>query len=443
MLPSSRALADDLCVSRITVLHAYEKLSNERLTETRPGSGTRITNDRTLLDRFRRASARRFELEVPDQSMKHTQTAVFGASTELAFRAGIPAFDAFPRALWTRLVSRAAARSDPNLLDYAHIGGYLPLRAELARYLTASRGVDCDPLQVVIVGSVRAAIASFCKTLLNAGDQVAVEDPGYAVARKVISRQGMEVVPIAVDEEGLRVDHLIADDQGISGAYLTPAHHWPTGVALSQDRRKMLLDWAVAAQAWIIEDDYDSEFRFDSAPIASLYAHGSGRVIYCGTFSKTFAPSIRTAYVVVPQDWVEAFEKWSFYSGTEPSLHIQVALADLLAEGHFVRHIAQMRKLYGRRREHLRDAIQRHFGQRITLELPPGGLQAIATLPAEVSARDFMQKAEAAGLTANDIRNTFVRRPAANVLHLGFAPVPEIMIDDAVRRLEEATRTLF
>lgn len=442
-LPSSRALAADLQVSRITIVHAYEQLTNEELLETRPGSGTWVSGDDGHFDRVRRASARSFAAQIPDQVTKHSQTTIFSASTGLAFRAGIPAFDAFPRALWSRLVARAAARGDPNLLDYAYVGGFLPLRTEIARYLTASRGVVCEPLQVVIVSSVRAAIAAVCDILLNPAAPVAVEDPGYRVARSVLSLRCREVVPVPVDAQGLRVDILTKNRERCSGVYLTPAHHWPTGVTLSSERRMALLEWALATGAWVIEDDYDSEFRFESPPLATLYAQGSGRVIYVGTFSKTFAPSVRTAYVVVPTNYVERFEEWSFYSGSEPSLHVQAALSDLLAEGHFTQHVSRMRRLYALRRDLLRQAIDRHFGTRIALHMPPGGLQAIATLPAHVTASSFMQTAEAAGLTANDVRRTFIREPAANVVHLGFAAVPEAVMDGVVRRLDHATRVLF
>lgn len=407
-LPSSRALASDLQVSRITILHAYEQLSNERLLETRRGSGTRVARDEGQFDRIRNASAHSFAAGLPDQKSKHTQTVIFNTTTELAFRAGIPAFDAFPTALWSRLLARASARSDANLLDYAHIGGFLPLRTEIARYLTSSRGVVCQPVQVVILGSVRAAIAAVCDVLLDPSTAVAVGDPGYRVARSVISRRGRAIDAIPVDEQGLRVDLLVGKCQNYAGIYLTPAHHWPTGVALDKARRLTLLDWAVEKDAWIMEDDYDSEFRFDSPPLPTLYAQGSGRVIYIGTFSKTFAPSVRTAYVVVPSEHIEEFEQWSFYSGAEPPLHVQAALADLLAEGHFTRHISRMRRLYGLRRDRLRASIEASFGTRMELHVPPGGLRSIATLPSHVPARNFMRRAGDAGLTAMDISRTFV-----------------------------------
>lgn len=442
-LPSTRMFATDLQVSRITILNAYEQLTNEALLETKAGARTRVALNNGQLDAARRTSTRRFRSELPNQSVKHSQTAIFDASTSLAFRAGIPAFDAFPLALWSRLLARAAARSDPNQLDYSHIGGYLPLRAEIARYLSVSRGIVCKPEQVIVVGSVRAAIAAVCDVLFDPTLPVAVEDPGYRVARNVISRRGCEIAPILVDQDGMNVNLLTSQCARFSGAYLTPAHHWPTGVTLSPKRRMALLDWAAANDAWVIEDDYDSEFRFDSAPLPTLYAQRSERVVYIGTFSKTFAPSVRTAYLVAPMEHIEAFEQWAFFSGAEPSLHVQAALAELVSQGHFVRHIARMRRLYKTRRDKLTASMNHHFGSRLKLKVPQGGLQSIAILPPEVSARDFMTTSKEAGLTTLDISGTLVNAPPLNALHLGFAAIPEDRIDAAVKTLEKATRALF
>ncbi len=272
---------------------------------------------------------------------------------------------------------------------------------------------------------------------------MAVEDPGYKVVQRVLAAAGHRLRHVPVDEQGLRVDDLVAGSDPCVGAYVTPAHQWPTGRTLSAERRIGLLDWAYRTGAWIIEDDYDSEFRFDSPPVATLHSFGNGRVVYIGTFSKTMVPAVRTAYIVVPAEAVGRFEHEVFQRGFEPPLCVQAALADFIAEGDFTRHIGRMRKVYARRRDLLVGALRAAFNDRLTIACPPGGLQLVATLPDEVPAAEFARRAAEADIVARPISNMYVHQPAPIALQLGFAAVPEKNIEPGVARLHAAVAEHF
>ncbi len=436
-LPPSRALALDLAVSRITTVQAYEQLVAEGFLESQRGSGTRVAPGLATKPLSALAASERPIAAVHLQEMFEPEP------TSLEFQPGIPAFDAFPRLRWSRLLQRSAARNDPDLLDYTHIGGYAPLRQEIAKYLIGSRGVACHPKQVIVVTSTRAAVSAICAVMWRRPTLIAVEEPGYKVIQRVLLAAGHRLRRVPVDAKGLRVEGVAAGPEQCAGIYVTPAHQWPTGCTLVAERRLALLDWATRTGAWVIEDDYDSEFRFDSPPVATLHSIGSGRVVYVGTFSKTLAPSIRTAYVVVPPDATESFEQAAFQQGVEPPLHVQSALADFLAEGDFPRHITRMRKLYATRRDLLVQALRQTFGERLPVICPPGGLQVIASLPQGARDYDLSRRAAEAGIVARPMSNWHVDTEGPNALQLGFAAVPERRIAPAVARFHAAISDLL
>ncbi|AUH34526.1 PLP-dependent aminotransferase family protein [Paracoccus tegillarcae] len=437
-LPASRVLAGDLGISRNTSMQVYDQLIAEGFLESRRGSGTRVSTTLRSKPAIGQAETRALFRTLPAHTQLQTQDLYLGEPPGCAFQPGIPAFDAFPRLTWARLLKRHALRADQFILDYAHAGGYMPLRQELAKYLTASRGVACAPEQILIVTSTRAAIMAVAALLWPRQSTVAVEDPGYLVAKRALSQAGHHLRLVILDRHGARVNDLIARPEGCVGVYLTPAHQWPTGVTLSASRRIALLDWAARTDAWVLEDDYDSEFRFDSPPVATLHSYGSGRVIHIGTFSKTLAPSLRTAYFVVPPEFAEQFNQQVFLHGVEPPLHVQAALADFLAEGHFARHIARMCKLYAKRRSLLIAALQDKFGDRLRLDVPAGGLQLIARLPGDVPASAIAKSAASQDLVARPMLAYQLERAPPNALHLGFAAVPEYQIAPLVARLHAA-----
>lgn len=442
-LPASRSLSADLRVSRNTALQTYDQLTAEGFLEAIRGSGTRVAA--ALADRPADTLAEIGSLLQREATPSDRRTAEpYGDElTVVAFQPGIPGYDAFPRPLWGRLLKRQAGRSDQFLHDYSHMGGYAPLRLELAKYLNGSRGVDCEPNQIIVTTSTRAATETIARTLWPSGAHVAVEDPGYLSTKRVLTSLGCQIRPVPVDNHGIMVDQIISGHPQPVGAYLTPAHQWPTGVTLSAERRIKLLNWAKTTGAWLLEDDYGSEFRFDGPPIATLQSYGSGRVIYIGTFSKTLIPSIRTAYFVVPLDLAEHFENEVFRHGVEPALHIQAALADFIAEGHFSRHIARMRKLYSQRRSLLVHALTETFGDSLTLDCPVGGLQITAHLPENVSATEVARLAAKADLFARPMSAYEDVCIAPNALHLGFAAVANDDILPQVQRLYAAVSRCF
>lgn len=441
-LPASRLLARDLGVSRNTCLRVYDQLVGEGFLETIRGSGTRLSLSQgtrqsgKLEDTWALFQTRQAHEEFHSQDLDE----YVGEPPALAFQPGIPALDTFPRLQWSRLLRQHALRSDQSILDYAHPGGYAPLRQELAKYLGMSRGVACRAEQIIVVTATRAAIRAIAAVLWRPGSRILVENPGYLVAKRVLADAGYDLLLVPVDEDGARLDLVLRRKPDCAGAYLTPTHQWPSGVTLSDTRRAALLEWAERDKAWIIEDDYDSEFRLDGQPLPPLYSQDARRVIHVGTFSKTLVPGIRTAYFVVPPDMVERFEKEVFRLGVEPALHIQAALADLIRNGDFTRYITRMRKTYYRRRARLIASLQLHFGDLLRIQCPVGGLQIIAHLPDGVSAFDVARRAAFADLVARPMAIYQYGGDAPNALHLGFAAVPADDIERKVALLREAVR---
>ncbi|MDP5308624.1 MocR-like pyridoxine biosynthesis transcription factor PdxR [Paracoccus spongiarum] len=441
-LPASRAFARDLGVSRNTCARAYDQLVADGFLESIRGSGTRVAPSQAPLGSETAQETRALfrTLRAHEEFRPQDLDEYIGEPAALAFQPGIPALDAFPRLKWSRLLRQHALRGDQSILDYAHPGGYAPLRQELAKYLTMSRGVVCRAEQVIVVTSTRAAIRAIASIMWPRASRIMVEDPGYVVAKRALASLGHDLLLVPVDDSGARIDDLIRRRIDCAGAYLTPAHQWPTGTTLSDERRATLLDWAARSKAWIIEDDYDSEFRLDGPPLPTLHSRGPGQVLYVGTFSKVLVPAIRTAYFVVPADLVERFETEVFRQGVEPALHIQAALADLIRDGTFASHITRMRKRYRSSRARLIEALRRHFGDLLRIECPAGGLQIIAHLPAGVSAIEAARLAAAAGLVARPMGVYCYAGGAPEALHLGFAAVPAEDIDHMIMRLREAVR---
>ncbi|HEY9657399.1 MAG TPA: PLP-dependent aminotransferase family protein, partial [Allocoleopsis sp.] len=310
-MPSSRSLAKALAISRTTVLLSYERLLGEGYLKTIPASGTFVACQ--LPDELLQSTTPQ---PLSPASQPHVELSTYGAtlaSLELPLSAeqktlinfsfyGKPALDEFPIQLWRRLVSRTY-RTSSTMLEYSSDpAGYKPLREAIARYLTQSRAVRCDARQVIIVNEAQQALDLLARLLLNRGDRVVMEDPGCFEARYIFQAQGAEVLPVPVDESGMVVESLPANAAPVKLAYVTPSHQFPTGAVLSLSRRLALLAWAQQSGSMIIEDDYDSEFRYDDRPIPALQGLTVGdSVIYIGTFSKLLFPSLRIGYVIVPQ----------------------------------------------------------------------------------------------------------------------------------------------
>ncbi|MEH3143960.1 MAG: PLP-dependent aminotransferase family protein [Methylobacterium frigidaeris] len=365
-LPSSRALADQLGVARNAVVVAYEHLNGDGLVETRPGAGTYVAA----------------HLPVPPPA------AASPADPVEVSRSGPCALghtEADPRLL-QRLAAalrRRTLRAGAADLGYGDPRGGEALRRGVAAHLAASRGLRCDPGQVVIVGGTQQALRLCAEALLEPGDRVWFEDPGYPTARRTLQAAGLCPVPVPVDAEGIDVAAGRArGGERVRAAYVTPSNQFPTGATMSMARRIALLDWARTAGAWVLEDDYDNEFRYDGPPLTALAGlDGGDRVIYLGTFSKTLFPGLRLAYLVLPPAAVgRVLATRATHDRFPPSL-MDAAVADLMADGTLAAHTRRMRRRYRAARDHLAAALAEAAGGRLRIVVPPQGLHLVAYLP--------------------------------------------------------------
>ncbi|NIE55271.1 MULTISPECIES: PLP-dependent aminotransferase family protein [unclassified Burkholderia] len=397
-VPALRGLATQLNTARGTVEQAYTILVDEGYLQMRGAAGTFVSPSlpisltRTSPPRTGAPTNRSGEQAGPPRASappapsippahilppRRPQPIAVALSGEPSpLQPGLPALDAFPRKVWHRLVSLRARSGERALLGYPNPAGYRPLREHIATYLTLSRGVTCVPDQVFVTGGYRATLELMLRSLARANDRVWFEDPGYLLARGFLSETGVQLVPVPVDDEGIDVARGMQLDPQARFALVTPSHQSPLGHTLSLSRRIALLDWAAKTSGWIIEDDYDSEFRYLGRPLPALKSlDRRDHVIYCSTFSKAMYPGLRLAYAVVPERAVERVERvaCSMNAGSPPLL--QAALADFIEQGHFARHLKRMRALYVERRMLIVHALRQAFGERLIVELPAGGIQ--------------------------------------------------------------------
>jgi GntR family transcriptional regulator/MocR family aminotransferase len=451
-LLSSRAIADDLGVSRTTTLLAFEQLTAEGYLTARRGSGTYVAQElpddlpRTrppqpgiCRDRppvSRRGAALR---AIPPSAQR------CGSGAPRAFRIGVPALDLFPIRLWTQLVNRRLRSLTLSQLDYSDMAGYLPLRRAIADYMRSSRGTRCEPDQVMIMAGAQRGLELACHLLLDPGDEAWMEDPGYPGMRSAFACAGVRILTAPVDEQGLNVDVISRHPSQARVVYVTPSHQFPSGVGMTLPRRLALLRWATAARAWIIEDDYDSEFRYGTRPVPCL--HGldvDGRVLYVGSFSKTLFPALRLGFIVLPSDLRDTALAARRAADLHPPALDQAVLADLIAEGHFDRHLRRMRAAYKERLEALVDAADRHCRGVLRFRPVRTGMHAVADVVG-VSAERVFKEALGRGVEVMPISAYFLRpQSTANALILGFASIhPNSMVpgmERLARAIEAAQR---
>ena len=434
-VPSTRAMAVELGVSRLPVLTAYDQLLHEGYLTGRIGSGTFVSA--ALPDDLLRSPAAAAPAHPvaprrgPRPAPRPRDEGGLGP-----FRMSLPALDQFPHAAWARLVSRHAHALTPAQMAYGDPAGLVPLRVAIADHLRAARAVRCEAEQVLIVSGSQAALRLTTAVLLARGDRVALEDPGYPGARAALGAGGAELVPVPVDEEGMSVASLRRRGGRVRAAYVTPSHQYPLGMSMTAGRRLALLDWAVRHEAWILEDDYDSEYRYVSRPLGALQGmDGHERVVYIGTFSKVLFPAVRVGYLVVPpslwQRFVDAREAFDLFS---PALY-QLALAEFLREGHFARHLRRMRGVYLGRRDALLTGLARHCGDRLTVLNADAGLHLAVLLPSGLDDAEVVRRMTARNLTATALSTCYAGAARQSGLLLGFGGSTE-------RRLLEATRVL-
>lgn len=351
------------------------------------------------------------------------------------FRVGQIAFDQFPWNIWSSLIARRSRNLNTASTHYGDLMGHESLRRAIAQYLKTSRSVRCEPEQVLIVNGSQQALEITARVLLDPGDRVWVEEPSYRLARDVFSLNECRLVPVPVDTEGLNVAAGIKQCRKARAAFVTPSHQFPLGVTLSASRRLQLIDWAQHAGAWIIEDDYDSEYRYESLPIASLQGlDTNSRVIYIGTFSKVVFPSLRLGYLVVPPDLMDRFVTMRRVMDLGMSTLYQQVLADFIEEGHFARHIRRMRIHYGGLRRVLFDTLTRNLGNMIEVVGDEAGMHLTALLRQGHRDVDLAQRAVPHKLSLWPLSRSYMGEPRQGLI-LGFGGTRADEIPDAVRRL--------
>ena len=417
-LPSSRSLAKSLIISRSTVTQCYEQLESEGYLVTKKGSGTYVCHqipDEWLKSRSIEPVTKTTQTNYFLSNFAQNLTAIDRLSVsepdlEISFRYGNPAYKYFPIQEWRKLINRHCHNS-PELLNYFRdAAGYFPLRQEIADYLGRSRAVRCTPDRIVITNGSQQALNLIARLLLDPGDWIAVEEPGYLGARCCFQGQFAKIQPIAVNNTGLDVEALNNYQQNFKLVYVTPSHQFPTGVTMSLSQRIKLLQWAQETNTFIIEDDYDSEYRYGSQPIPALQGMDrSGSVIYVGTFSKTLFPSSRIGYLVVPKDLVPIFSKAKWLCDRFCPILEQYALTDWMKLGHFERHIRKMRQLYNLRRQALITAFDKYFGDRVTILGENAGIHLMAKITTNLSDEEIIKIAAAAGIGLISARGYYLQ----------------------------------
>ncbi|WP_431514276.1 PLP-dependent aminotransferase family protein [Variovorax sp. DAIF25] len=414
-IPSARALTQELGLARGTIDAAYGLLAAEGYIQARGQAGTVVSPSL----RPRMPVAR----EQPAPAAR-PYTPSFRPDSILPFQMGLPALDVFPRKIWARLGARAARAMQPIDMTHPAVPGLPALRAGIAAYLHVSRGIDCAPSQVFLTSGYRHTLELIAQALLKPADRVWFENPGYPPTRELLAAMRLAGVAVPVDAEGLVVAEGLRLAPKARAAVVTPAHQSPLCVSLSLPRRLALLDWARRNRSWIVEDDYDGEYRYASRPLPALKSlDRDGRVIYAGTFSKVLFPSLRLAYLVVPEAQVERFERTqAMFAGGSPQL-TQAIVADFIAEGHFARHIQRMRRLYAERRDATRIGLERVLGAKVRIDEQPGGMHLILRLQGRRSDRRLVARMREEGLFAEALSDWAIDRDIAPALMVAFTNV--------------------
>jgi len=447
-LPSTRTLASELKISRIPVLHAFDQLLAEGYFESRMGSGTFVSS--TLPDHagsLKRPAARLNAGRPGTRLLARRPAALLASAPEPwlkgfgAFRMSEPALDHFPFTIWSRLVARHSRGVRRGALNYGSPMGDLPFRQAVAAYLRTARAVRCEAEQIMVVSGSQQALEITARVLLDPRQPVWVEEPGYAGARDALAMAGARLVPVPVDEEGLDVAAGIKICRRARAAYVTPSHQYPLGATMSASRRLQLLDWAQATGSWIIEDDYDSEYRYDSQPIAALQGlDRDARVVYIGTFSKVLFPALRVGYLVIPPDLVDRFSAVREAMDICPPALNPAVLADFIGEGHFARHLRRTSLLYRERRSTLVENLGRTLGPRLQVVGAEAGIHLVA-LSDRPGDRSISQRAAREGLWVMPLSACYLSKPLHHGLVLGYGGTSVAEIPKAVQRLRRVIGT--
>ncbi|WP_410515189.1 PLP-dependent aminotransferase family protein [Paenibacillus sp. BR2-3] len=427
-LPSSRELAFDIKVSRNVVIEAYEQLIAEGYLESRQGSGTYVAEG-TFLEELN------YHLALPSLQAVESRE---NPKDVIDFRSGIPDLDLFPRKIWGQLAYRMSLETSHTAFGYGNPEGRLELRLALTKYLLRTRGIRCTPEQIVVTSGATQAFSLIAKLLLKPGDEVVIEDPVTHEIQTIFTEPGSVLCPVPVDGYGMKTD-LIPPDKKPAFIFVTPSHQFPLGGILPIQRRLQLIKFARATDCYIVEDDYDSEFRYLGPPISSLQGLEPERVIYVGTFSKILSPGLRVGYLILPPSLTDRCRniKW-FNDLHSPSLE-QLTLARFIEEGHLERHVSKMKKIYRQRRETLINSLTHHFPNQIKISGHSTGLHFIVEFTELDFTKELLQKIYEHHVRVYPVElHTICKEDHNNKLILGYGNVSMELIEKGILRLRNA-----
>jgi len=452
-LPSTRILADVLGISRTTVTNAFDKLKSEGYLDSHVGSGTYVCENLPLRHtQLRRpvfssdpaptpSSEQEIFPNLSDQgvfAMEEMSPIVEHPTKNMAFNPGVPAYDAFPIDTWSSLASNRWRHLQPEELVYGNPAGYAPLREAVAQHLHQRRGVQCDAEQIIITSGAQHAFTLIARALIDEDDDVFVEDPGYPLMRAAFRIAGARLHPVPVDDEGIKVS-AVSDSACPKLVGVTPSHQYPLGKTMSLSRRRQLLDWSAHSNAWILEDDYDSGYRYSGRPIAALQGlDDRGVVLYVGTFSKILFPALRLGYLVVPEGVVDQFVRMRDLTDRSPPRVSQMILLDFIEEGHLVEHLERMRTLYLSRKDVLKGALRNELGDFLEVQDNEAGLHFVCWLPEGVNDQALSRHLGTRDLLTLPVSTHSESELERGGLLLGFGCVPEAKIPQEVNRMARA-----
>ncbi|MGA8075644.1 MAG: PLP-dependent aminotransferase family protein [Candidatus Acidiferrales bacterium] len=443
-LPATRDLARQYRLSRGTIVSAFELLKSEGYLQGTIGSGTYVSKilpdallQVTRAPGSRPSTRRKKKSSVSDFGKRVRLFSGFEMRASRAFRSNVPALELFPTTLWAQITARRLRRASMQLLLGCEAMGYAPLRGAVANYLSSSRGVNCGAEQIAIVSGAQEALDLTARLLLNPGDRVCMENPGYIGARLVFEAAGAKISDVSLDDEGMKVRG--ASLRGSKLIYVTPGHQFPLGITMSLARRLRLLEWARESGALIFEDDYDSEYRYSGPPIPALQGFDrQGLVIFAGSFSKVLFPSLRLGYLVIPPDLVARYAATISLTTRHAPVLEQAVLCDFITEGHFGRHLRRMREVYAERLSVLLESAREQLAGLLEISAIEAGLQTVGWLRDGIDGESAMRAAAVRGVDVFPLSRYTRGRVAREGLQLGFAAVDEREIRRGVQELAAA-----
>lgn len=452
-LPSTRQLAKDLGVSRNTIKNAFHQLAAEGYVSAAVGTGTRIAQElpESMLQIVEQNAPNvQLKSDLPNTKFGE-RVSGFASWVKAAanrptkpFLPHTPALDMFPRDVWTRLTSKRMRQLSASYLDRGDPQGFAPLRSAIANYLSASRGFNCAPGQVVVTAGAQQGLELIAKLLVNPGDIVCMEDPCYTPAKLLFELAGAQVISVPVNEGGISTEFLKRTVPKAKLVYVTPSSQFPLTMTMPLARRLELIEWARNSGAVVLEDDYNGEYRYSGSPVPALYGIVPKDVpaIYIGSFSKLMFPSLRSGYLVVPHQKVEVFSTARWLADRHSPILEQAVLSDFIEEGHFARHVRRMRTLYAKRQAACIAAVQSELGDVLAVRRSDVGLHLLGWLQPGVSEQDVLAAAENAQIELSSTSIFYAAEPKVKSVLLGYAPYSEKLIWRAATALRDAYHQL-